>query len=98
MVYDTTTSSFWYYNSSAWVQIGVGGNGWSLTGNTGINAASNFIGTTDARELTIKVNNQAVNAPHCVSLLYAEMFRSREFQMQNASFQNLAGLNPKTFP
>jgi hypothetical protein len=32
--------------------------GWSLTGNTGTIAGTNFIGTTDAHQLMFKVNNQ----------------------------------------
>ncbi|MEJ5287325.1 MAG: tail fiber domain-containing protein [Bacteroidota bacterium] len=32
--------------------------GWSLTGNSGTNPSTNFIGTTDAKALQIKVNNQ----------------------------------------
>src|SRR5664279_73083 len=51
MVYDTTTSSFWFHNGSIWVQIAASGNGWSLTGNTGTNPSNNFIGTTDAQPL-----------------------------------------------
>ena len=31
--------------------------GWSLTGNTGTNPATNFIGTTDLQDLVIKTNN-----------------------------------------
>ncbi len=34
------------------------GNAWSLTGNAGTNSANNFIGTTDAQNLVLKVNNQ----------------------------------------
>ena len=57
MVYDTTTSSFWYHNGMAWTQIGASSTGWTLTGNAGTNPATNFIGTTDAKPLTFKVNN-----------------------------------------
>jgi hypothetical protein len=57
MVYDTTSGSFWYYNSSAWIQIGAGSTGWSLTGNSGTNPATNFIGTTNAQPLRFRVNN-----------------------------------------
>ncbi len=32
-------------------------NAWSLTGNAGTNSATNFIGTTDAQDWTIKTNN-----------------------------------------
>ncbi len=61
LVYDTTSSSFWFYNASAWVQI-AGSNGWNLTGNTGINATTNFIGTTDLRPLRFRVNNSWAGA------------------------------------
>ncbi|HVT62753.1 MAG TPA: hypothetical protein VHD33_04610 [Legionellaceae bacterium] len=33
------------------------GNFWSLTGNTGLSAANNFIGTTDATDVVVKTNN-----------------------------------------
>jgi len=58
MVYDTSTSSFWFHNGSAWTQIEASGNNWSLAGNTSTNPGTNFIGTSDANSLTIKVNNQ----------------------------------------
>jgi len=35
-----------------------GGSGWGLTGNSGTNTTSNFIGTTDDNGLVFKVNNQ----------------------------------------
>lgn len=35
-----------------------GGSGWTLTGNSGTNPNTNFIGTTDSVPLYIKVNNQ----------------------------------------
>ncbi|MEP7143519.1 MAG: hypothetical protein ABI707_11645, partial [Ferruginibacter sp.] len=57
MVYDTTAGSFWFHNGSAWTQIGSGGSGWSLSGNAGINPATNFIGTTDARALLFRIKN-----------------------------------------
>jgi hypothetical protein len=52
MVYETTTSSFWFYNGSVWNQIGTGGvspwtvNGGNIynsnTGNVGIGLSSNI--------------------------------------------------------
>lgn len=33
------------------------GGGWLLTGNTGTNSSTNFIGTTDSQDLVIKTNN-----------------------------------------
>jgi hypothetical protein len=37
--------------------LGGGGAGWALTGNSGTNPAVNFLGTTDAQPLVIRVNN-----------------------------------------
>src|ERR1044071_3912785 len=36
---------------------GAGATGWILTGNSGTNAATNFIGTTDNQPLSFRVNN-----------------------------------------
>src|SRR5260221_2274033 len=36
---------------------GVGLTGWSLTGNTGTNPSTNFIGTTDNQPLSFRINN-----------------------------------------
>ena len=62
LVYDITTSSFWYYNGGAWANLAApaqgSGSGWGLTGNTGTTAATNFIGTSDDQSLQFKVNNQ----------------------------------------
>jgi microcystin-dependent protein len=46
---------FYYFNGTKWVGIGTG-NAWELLGNTGTNAATNFIGTTDAQDLVFKTN------------------------------------------
>ncbi|MDQ3111739.1 MAG: hypothetical protein M3R17_17760 [Bacteroidota bacterium] len=56
-VYDTTTGSFWYYNGAVWVQIATGAAGWTILGNAGTVAATNFLGTTDAVDLVFRVNN-----------------------------------------
>ncbi|CAF0728870.1 unnamed protein product [Rotaria sordida] len=34
-----------------------GGSGWSLTGNSGTTAGTNFVGTTDSKSLVFKINN-----------------------------------------
>lgn len=36
---------------------GVSGGGWGFIGNTGTNPLTNFIGTTDAKDLVFKTNN-----------------------------------------
>jgi trimeric autotransporter adhesin len=67
VIYDTTTSSVWFHNGSTWSQITVGSNGWSLTGNTGINPANQFIGTTDEQPLRFRVNNTWAGEIHPTS-------------------------------
>ncbi len=60
-VYDETTHGFWFWDGSAWQELGSGGatgDYWSLTGNAGTTDGVNFLGTTDDVPLTFKVNNQ----------------------------------------
>ena len=58
LIYQTnTTPGFYYYNGSAWKAIIPKNNSWSLTGNAGTDSSINFIGTTDAHPLVIRVNN-----------------------------------------
>lgn len=48
-------SGFYYYNGTIWKLLG--GSGWSLTGDAGTTAGTNFIGTTDGQDFVIKTNN-----------------------------------------
>lgn len=58
LVYDNTTSSFWFYNGSAWAELVAGtATGWKLTGNSGTDTSVNFVGTTDNVDLKFRVNN-----------------------------------------
>lgn len=56
---DTVNNLFYFRSSGAWHQTSSGA-GWLLTGNSGTNPATNFIGTTDNKPLMFRVNN--VNA------------------------------------
>ncbi len=64
LVYFTDKNQF-FYNSGTpaaplWVGLisaGAGSGFWSLTGNAGLNNATNFIGTTDAAPFQLRVNN-----------------------------------------
>ncbi|MCC7501288.1 MAG: hypothetical protein IT229_02080, partial [Flavobacteriales bacterium] len=56
MIYNTATAGvppnnvtpgFYYWNGLLWVRFGTGTTDWTLLGNTGTVAATNFIGTTD---------------------------------------------------
>ena len=58
LVYDSSTTTFWYHNGVAWNELtGGGASGWTLTGNTNVNPANNFIGTKDNTPLVFKINN-----------------------------------------
>ncbi len=62
IVYQTDNTPGFYFNSGTsgipvWAMVG-GVTGWSLTGNSGTNPATNFIGTTDGQALMLKENNQ----------------------------------------
>lgn len=52
----TTTSSDWIPFLSTTVSTSTGLAAWSLTGNSSLNAANNFVGTTDAKDLYVKTN------------------------------------------
>ena len=57
ILYDTTTSSFWFHNGTVWAQLSVVNNSWNLTGNAATKPAVNFMGTTDNQPLRFRVNN-----------------------------------------
>ena len=54
MVFDNTYTNFYYYNGTIWTPMV--GSGWSLTGDAGTNASTNFLGTKDAVDLVQKTN------------------------------------------
>ncbi|MBN9351374.1 MAG: tail fiber domain-containing protein [Chitinophagaceae bacterium] len=61
LIYQTdNTPGFYYYNGSAWAIISGSGSAqnWSLTGNSGTDPNTQFLGTTDNQPLLFKVNNQ----------------------------------------
>jgi hypothetical protein len=51
----TTPNTIKQWNGSAWLAFG--NNFWSLIGNSGTNPASNFIGTTDVNDFSIRTSN-----------------------------------------
>src|SRR5690348_4138765 len=57
MVYDTTTSSFWFNDGTNWVEALNNNNGWGIKGNSNTNPSINFIGTADNQSLRFRLNN-----------------------------------------
>lgn len=66
MVYNTATAGagttavspgYYYWDGTAWVRFSMDGNDWRILGNSGTNAALNFIGTTDPVDFAIRTSN-----------------------------------------
>jgi hypothetical protein len=66
LVYNTNAAmtsgwaGYWWWNGTKWVAFlnstGLGA-GWSVTGNAGTTAGTNFLGTTDATDMVFKTNS-----------------------------------------
>lgn len=55
---NNVTPGYYYWDGTKWVALaGDGGKNWSLTGNAGTIAGTNFLGTTDNIHLIFKTNN-----------------------------------------
>lgn len=63
LIYNTATVAgangvspgYYYWDGSLWIGLQIGRNSdWSITGNSGTTAGTNFIGTTDAQDFRIK--------------------------------------------
>jgi hypothetical protein len=52
-----STPGFYYYNGTTWTPVSPNNKGWQLTGNSGIDPTTNFIGTTDVQPLLFRVDN-----------------------------------------
>ncbi len=63
LVYNTATAGdvtpgYYYWDGAKWVRLlNAQNNDWSLTGNGGTIAGTNFLGTTDAQDLRLKTNS-----------------------------------------
>ncbi len=56
-VYDETVNRFYYWNGTSWSELTIQGANWSILGNTAINPALNFLGTTDAQPIIFNTNS-----------------------------------------
>jgi hypothetical protein len=56
LVYQTDGNfGYWFFNGTSWNKLP--NTGWELTGNNGINPATDFLGTTDNQPLMFRANN-----------------------------------------
>lgn len=55
---NSVTPGYYYWDGSGWIRLATGTiNGWAVTGNSGTNPATNYIGTSDANDLVFRTNN-----------------------------------------
>jgi len=54
---DIADSSFYWYDGLSWVRLQSSKSGWTLSGNSGVDPASQFLGTIDHLPLLFKVSN-----------------------------------------
>ena len=57
LVFDSSASSFFFNTGTSWQSLSASNSSWSLTGNNGIDATNQFIGTTDNQPLRFRINN-----------------------------------------
>jgi len=88
ILYDSTVSSFYFYNGTAWAQISASGTGWNLTGNSATNPTTNFIGTSDNQPLRFRINN--INAGLIDSALSNTGIGFRALDSITTGFSNTA--------
>jgi hypothetical protein len=51
------SKGFYFYDGTIWRKANASMEPWKLSGNSGTSAGTNFIGTTDSRDLVVKTNN-----------------------------------------
>ncbi|MBC7411787.1 MAG: hypothetical protein H7331_04960 [Bacteroidia bacterium] len=109
MVFNTATAGlspnnvlpgYYYWDAIKWISIsgGTGGKDWSLLGNSGTVAGSNFIGTTDAADLVFKRNNVlsgiiSANNAALGTLTFTNITGTNNAAMGTQSLQNVASGN-----
>lgn len=56
---NVTSSGYYFFDGNIWQKLNSGNTAtdWSLVGNSGTTAGTNFIGTTDAQDFIVKTNN-----------------------------------------
>jgi hypothetical protein len=61
-------NGYYYWSGSSWIQLTTGNADWSLTGNLGTTAGTNFIGTTDGQDIRFKTfSTDRLNISHANS-------------------------------
>lgn len=114
MVWNTNTAGtiptnvgpgLYYWDGLRWVAFAgsPGGLDWSLTGNTGTDPASNFVGTIDNKELNFRINNNPSGKLSLTSTSFGYRSLINNTGSGNSSFglyalyNNTSGINNTAF-
>jgi hypothetical protein len=81
-------AGFYYFDGLNWVPIANSANAWNLTGNTGTDPNTNFVGTTDTNPLMFRMNN--IHSGKIDTLTRNTFLGFRAGQAYDASSANLA--------
>jgi len=54
---NVTQSGYYYFNGTIWIRMAPESVDWKITGNSGTNSSTNFVGTTDNVDLILKRNS-----------------------------------------
>lgn len=102
---NVTSAGYYYFDGAVWVKAAGGsgatlptgpanGNFWGLTGNTGTNPPTNYLGTNDAQPLMFKVNNVQSGYTSALNGNFGGNVAFGVGALPNARAIELAGTNP----
>jgi len=85
---------FYYWDGSQWIAMGgTNGKDWALEGNAGTTAGTNFIGTTDAQDLILKVNSVEKIRVGATETVVNEDSNDYDFRVESNLEENLFLVN-----
>lgn len=91
LVYNTNTTTgvgYHYWNGASWVRLSTG-DAWELTGNAGTNAATNFLGTTDNIDFSIRRSNLERFRLNATSVVFNENSYNYDFRIESNNQANI---------
>lgn len=92
----TTGQGYYYWNGATWVRLSTG-DAWQLTGNAGTNATTNFLGTTDNIDFSIRRANLERFRLNASSVVFNENSYNYDFRIESDARTHMffvdAGLN-----
>lgn len=84
----TTGQGYYYWNGATWVRLSTG-DAWQLTGNAGTNATTNFLGTTDNIDFSIRRANLERFRLNASSVVFNENSYNYDFRIESNNQANI---------